>query len=67
MYARKGTFYRLSANHHSRTYTIRKYVDCRCVEKYRSTPRGELFSDNWSEEDIIKFMQAHSACLTRCK
>lgn len=67
MYRRKGILYRLTANHSSKVYIIRKYVDGKCMEKYRSEPRGNQFRDDWDSDSIQAFLNTHADILTRYK
>lgn len=67
MYTRKGILYRLTANHNSKVYIIRKYVDGKCMEKYRSEPMGKQFRDGWDSDSIQAFLETHTSILTRYK
>ena len=48
--------YTITLNRKARTYTIRRYEHGRLVAKYRSSPQGEQFTEDWTENDIKMFI-----------
>jgi hypothetical protein len=57
MYNRKDRKYRIKANHHDRTYTIRVYENGKVIAKYRTNVQGKgCMTDDWTEDDIRNYL-----------
>lgn len=62
MYTRPKQEFRISLNRQARTYTIREYNNGKCINKYRSYPQGDEFSEHWTENDIRNFLKYSNDC-----
>lgn len=49
--------YTIRFNRSRKTYTIREYVNGELINKYRSYPQGESYSETWTQHDIINFLR----------
>ena len=49
--------YTLTLNRSRKTYTIRCYDNNKCIAKYRCYPQGKDFSEDWTENDIKRFLR----------
>lgn len=57
MYTRPKQQFKINVNRARKTYTIREYINGKCIAKYRSYPQGREFSENWTENDIQNFLK----------
>lgn len=50
--------YTIKLNYRRKTYTIRAYgAKGKVFAKYRSTPQGAAFIEDWTQNDILAFLK----------
>lgn len=49
--------YTITFNRSRKTYTIREYDNGKLVAKFRTYPQGASYSENWTENDIKRYLR----------